>query len=93
MQKLKYISQRKTVLFGQRNIQPVIGSRRLQFKIKSHAEALAQRESEGSVEAHAEGRVDDQLHSTGLVEKSLGDDGRLRRHIAKHGAAFERVLN
>src|SRR5208282_2349142 len=28
-----------------------------------------------------------------LVEKPLGDDCRLRRHIAQHRAPFERVLN
>ena len=37
--------------------------------------------------------MDDQLHPPALVKKSFGDDRRLRRHIAQHGAPFKDVLN
>ena len=81
------------MLLGERDVQPVVGGRRLQFEIEAAAKALAQRQSPGFVDAPAKGGVDDELHSATLVEKSLGDNCLLRRHIAQHGAAFEDVLN
>ena len=81
------------MLLGERDVQAVVGGRRLQFEIEAAAKALAQRQSPGLVDASAKGRVDDQLHPAALVEKSFGDDRRLRGHIAQHRAAFEDVLN
>src|SRR5208282_2098009 len=92
-QKVKNIGQRKTVLLGQRDVQSVIGGRRLQFEVKSAAEALAQSQSPGLVDAPAKRGVDDQLHPATFVEESFGNDRRLCRHIAQDGAPFERVLN
>src|SRR4029077_11980649 len=41
MKKAKYVGKRKAMLFRQTNIDAVIGSRCLQFKIKRAAKALA----------------------------------------------------
>src|SRR5712692_7045125 len=93
MQEFKNIRQRKAVLLGQRDIQAVVGGCRLQFEIEAAAEALAQRQSTVFVDASAKGRVDDQLHPAALVKEPLGDDRRLRGHIAQHDTSFEDVLN
>src|ERR1019366_7145837 len=92
-QELKNIRQRKAMLLGERDVQAVVGGRRLQFEIEAAAEALPQRQAPSFIDAPAKGRVDDQLHPASLVEESFGDDCRLRRHIAQYGAPFERVLN
>src|SRR5579859_2618282 len=59
---MKHVAQRKAMLLSQRNVQPVIGRRRLQLKIESHAEPFAQRQSPRLVDAAAKGRMDHQLH-------------------------------
>ena len=38
---MKYVAQRKAVLLSQRNIKPIVGRRRLQFKVERAAEAFA----------------------------------------------------
>src|SRR6266853_600953 len=93
MEKLKHIGERKTMLVGESDIQTVVGSRRLQFEVKSAAKALAQRQSPRFIDSSAKGSVDYQLHSTAFIKKPFGNDGRLRRYVAEHHAAFESVLN
>ncbi len=93
MQEMKDIGQRKAVLLGQRDVQPVVGRRRLQFEVEAAAEALAQRQSPGLVDASAERRVNDQLHAAAFVEEALGDDRLLRRHRAQHSAALQDVFD
>ena len=44
----------------------------LQLEIEGAAEALAQRQAPGAVDARAEGRVEDELHAAGFVEEALG---------------------
>jgi len=56
-------SQRKTVLFAERDIQSIVGRRGLQFEIERTAETFAKREAPGFVNAATEGRVDDKLHA------------------------------
>ena len=68
------------MLLGQRDVQAVVGGGGLQLEIEGAAEALAQRQSPGFVDAAAKGRVDDELHAAAFVEKALGDDGLLRRN-------------
>ena len=51
----------------------VVGGRRLQLEVEAAAEALAQRQAPGAVDAPAERRVDDELHAARLVEEALGD--------------------
>ena len=62
-------------------------------KLNDAAEALAQRQSPGLVDASAEGRVNDELHAAAFVEEALGDDRLLRRHGAQHGAALQDVFD
>ena len=93
VEEMKNIGQRKAVLLGQRDVEAVVGGRGLQFEIEAAAEALAQRQSPGFVDAAAEGRVNDQLHPAAFVEEALGDDGVLRGHGAQHGAALQDVFD
>ena len=54
-------------------------------KLKRAAEALAQREAPGAVDARAERRVDHQLRVAGLVEEALEHDALSRRQHAERG--------
>ncbi len=93
MQKMENVGQRKAVLLRERNVQAVVGGGGLQFEIEGAAEALAQRQAPGLVDAAAEGRVNHELHAAAFVEKSLGDDGGLRGNRAQHGAPGDDVLD
>ena len=93
LQVVEDVAERKAVLLGQGDVQPVVGCCSLQLKVKRAAEALAQRQSPGFVDAAAEGRVDDELHPAAFVEEALGDDAVLRRHLGQHRAAGDDVLD
>ena len=71
----KDIGQREAVLLGERDVDAVVGCGGLQFEVERAAEALAEREAPGFVDAAAEGGVDDELHAAAFVEEALGDDG------------------
>ncbi len=71
-QKFEDHFQRKRVLLAQRDDDAVIGGGGLQFEIERAAEALAQRQSPGAVDARAERRVDHELHAAAFVEEALG---------------------
>ena len=75
--------ERKGMLLAQRDDDAVVGGGGLQFEIERAAEALAQRQSPGAIDARSERRMDDELHAAGFVEEALGDDGRLRRQRAQ----------
>src|SRR5579863_2259572 len=90
---MKNVAQRKAVLLGKRDIQPVVGCGGLQFKVERTAEALAERESPSFIDTSAERRVDDQLHSAALIEETFGDDGLLRRHFTQYGAPSNNVFH
>ena len=64
----------------------------LQFEAEPAAEPLAQGQSPGAVDAAAERCVQHELHAAAFVEEPLGDDPLLRRHGAKHAAAFGEIL-
>ncbi len=81
--KLKTSSSGKECCSLEREHDPVVGGRGLQFEIEGAAEALAQRQSPGAIDARAERRVDHQLHAAGFVEEALGDHGVLRRQRAQ----------
>src|SRR6185312_1991217 len=63
----------------------VFGRGGLQFEIEPGAEALAERETPGAVEAAAMGRVDDELHAADRVEKALKDERVEGRQGAERG--------
>ena len=83
-QELKHIRQWKAVLLCKRNIDPVIGGSCLQFEVESTAEALAKRKSPRLIDASAKGRMQNQLHSSTLIEEALGNNGGLRGNRAQH---------
>src|SRR6476660_1874347 len=57
MQEVKNIGQRKAVLLSQRNVYAIVCCGCLQLKVERDAEALAQGESPGFVDARAERRM------------------------------------
>ena len=71
----------------------VIGGGSLQLEVEGAAEAFAQRQSPGLVDAAAEGRVDDELHAAAFVEEAFGDDGLLGGNVAEHGASGDDVFD
>src|SRR5690242_5884830 len=71
------------MLLAQRDHDAVVGRRCLQLEIERAAETLAQREPPRAVDACAERRMDDELHAARLVEETLGNDARARRHRAE----------
>ena len=73
IQELEDRLQRKRVLLGERDDDPVVGSRGLQLEVEGAAEALAQRQPPGAIDTRSEGSVQHQLHAAGFVEKPLGD--------------------
>jgi hypothetical protein len=81
------------MLLGQRNVQSVVGGRRLQFKIKAHAKALAQRQSPRLIDPSAERRVDHQLHPAAFIKKSFCNHRGLRGHSAQHRASLQNVFD
>jgi hypothetical protein len=74
VQELEDVSERKAVLLAQRQEDAVIRRGGLQLEVERSAEALAQRETPGPIDAAAEWRVEDELHPPGLIEEALGDD-------------------
>ena len=75
------------MLLAQRDEDSVVGSRRLQFEIEAPAEALAQREAPGAIDARSEGRVDHQLHAATFVEEALRHHTGVGRHRAERVAS------
>ena len=65
----------------------VLGRRRLQLEVELAAEALAQRQSPGAVDAAAERRMDHQLHAAGFVEEALEHDRVLGRQAPSAAVA------
>src|SRR3712207_1206334 len=71
----------------------VLGRSRLELEIELAAEALAQGEAPGTVDAAAIGRVDDELHAAGLVEEALEDERILRREAAERGMGAGEIVD
>ena len=96
MQVARHLDQRKTVAGRQRQDDRVLGGGGLQFEVEGAAEALAQGQAPGLVDAAAEGRVDDQLGAAGFVEEALHDDALARRQgaerVARAGQVVDRLL-
>ena len=85
--------QREAVAGRQRQHDRVLGRRGLQLEIELAAEALAQRQAPGAVEAAAEGRMDHQLHAAGFVEEALHHDALLRRQRAERAQRARQVVD
>src|SRR5258708_35915859 len=80
------------MLLGQRDVEAIVGSGGLQFKIEGTAEALAQGESPSAVDPRSEGRMNDELHAARFIEEALGDDGALVGHRPKSNQSGFNVL-
>ncbi len=85
------VGEGEAVLLGEGDVDAVVGGGGLQLEVEAAAEALAQGEAPGLVEAAAEGRVEDELHAAALVEEALGDDGGFGGDGAEDGAAGDDV--
>ena len=91
LQELEHQFERKGVLLGQRDHDAVVGGRGLQLEIERAAEALAQRQSPGPIDARSERRVDHQLHAAAFIEEALGHHGLLGRQRVQRGHARQNV--
>ncbi|MNF39885.1 hypothetical protein D3C84_208800 [compost metagenome] len=88
-----HLVQREAVAGRQREDQRVLGGGGLQLEVEAAAEALAQGQAPGAVEAAAEGRMDDQLHAAGFVEEALHHQPPLGRQAAEGGAGAGQVVD
>lgn len=91
LEEVEDIGEREAVLFGESDVDAVVGGRGLQLEVEAAAEALAESEAPGAIDAGSEGGVDDELHATAFVEEALGDDGALGGDSAEDSAAFAYV--
>src|SRR5204863_5764798 len=71
VQVAKHFVQRKGMLGAQGKHNGVVRRRGLQFEIERAAKPFPQRQSPRAVHPYAKRRVDDQLHSAGLIEEPL----------------------
>ena len=90
-EELEDVGEWERVLLGERDVESVVGGGGLELEVEAAAEALAQGEPPGLVDAAAEGRMQDELHAAALVEEALGDDGCEGRHGAEDSAAGDDV--
>ncbi len=91
LQELEHQFEREGVLLGERNVDAVVGGGGLQLEIERAAEALAQRQSPGPIDARSERRVDHQLHPAAFIEEALGDHGLLRRQGVERRRARQHI--
>ena len=87
------LGQLEAVRRRQRQHDGVLGRRRLQLEVERAAEALAQGQSPGAIDATAEGRVNDQLHAAGFVEEAFENDGLLGRQRPERGARGGQIVH
>ncbi len=87
------LCQFETVGRGERQHDVVFGRRRLKFEVELAAEALAQSEAPGAVDAAAERGMDDQLHAARFVEEALQHHRLLRRQAAEGRGGRCQIFN
>ena len=90
-EELEDVGEREAVLLGEGDVDAVVGGGGLQLEVEAAAEAFAQREAPGLVDAAAEGGVEDELHAAAFVEEALGDDGGFGGDGSEDGAAGDDV--
>jgi hypothetical protein len=86
-QEFEHDFERERVLLAQRDEDAVVGGGGLQFEIEAAAEALAQREAPGAIDARSERRVDHQLHAAAFVEEAFGHHAGIGGHRAERALA------
>ena len=77
--------QREAVGRAEREHDAVLERRGLQLEVELAAEALAERQAPGPVQARAEGRVDDEVRVPHFVEEALEDQRAARGQHAERG--------
>ena len=65
----------------------------LQLKVEADAEALAQRQSPGAIDARAERCMHDELLAAAFVEEALKDDVGVGRHHLKRRLRLSQILD
>ena len=93
MKKAKHVRKRKTMLFRQADVDAVIGSRGLQFKIKRPAKTLTQCQTPRFINSSAKRSMNYQLHAAAFIKKSFCYYGFLRWYGAQNRAARDNVLH
>src|SRR5207248_1277867 len=69
VQEAEYRLKWKAVLLAERDDNPIVGRRGLQFEIKRHTESLPQGEAPGPVDPASEWRMQHQLHPAAFIEE------------------------
>ena len=96
MKVTRNIAKLEAVRGGQRQHDVVLGRRRLKLEVELAAEALAQRQTPGAIDAAAERRMNDELHPARFVEEALKHDRRPgsagSRKRLRRGKIFDELL-
>ena len=90
---MRDVAQGKAVGLGERDDDIVLGGGGLDLEIELAAEALAQRQPPGAVDAAAVGRVHDELRAAGLIEETFEDDRGLGRQAVQSGVAGAQIVD
>ncbi len=88
-----HLVEREAVVRAEREDDRVVGGGGLQLEVEGATELLAQRQAQATVDAPAVGRVDDELHATGVVEEPLQHQAFLGRHRPEGGPADGQVVD
>src|SRR5580693_3654434 len=75
------------MLLAERQHNAVVGGGGLQLEIERAAEALAQRQTPGAIDARAEGSVQHELHAAAFIEETLGHYMRGSGKLAERAGA------
>ena len=93
MQIAHHLVERETVRFGQRDDDVVFGRGSLELEIELAAETLAQRQPPRAIDAAAEWRMEDELHSARLVEEAFEHDRVLRWQAAERRMTRAQIVD
>ena len=93
VQHVEQLLDRKAVLRSDRKHDAVVVGAGLQLEIKRAAEALAQRQAPGPIDARAERRMNHELHAARFVEEPLEHDLPPRRHDANRNALRGHIIH
>ena len=87
------VAEGEAVLLGEGDVDAIVGGGGLQLEVEAAAEALAEGEAPGLVDAASEGGVEDELHAAAVVEEALGDEGGFGGDGSEGGSASDDVVD
>src|SRR5262245_36684279 len=87
------VAKREAVSRSQRQDDVVFSGRCLKFEVELAAEALTQRQAPGAIDTAAVRRMDHELHSAGLIEEALEDEGVLLRQATESAIRCPQILD